>query len=273
MDRARRVTATHAPHVAGYLTGVPGTSGEEVHVATLLVVEHEESCPPGLLADAAQDAGVALWRVAAGTGEPLPDDAELAGVDGVAVLGGSMDVGDLPDFPHLGAVMELIRRAAARALPTLGICLGAQLAAAALGGRAYRGDAGLEVGWTPVTLTAAGRSDAVLGALRHDRRHGDGEDGPRVFQWHHDTYDLPPGATLLARGDRYHNQAFRLGSVVAVQFHPEVDADLIRRWYQASRVAPPVPLEASVDGAARYARRARRVLDAFCQRLTRRSPR
>lgn len=234
-------------------------------MATLLVVENDESCPPGLLADAARDAGVALWRVAAGAGGRLPDDGELAGVDGVAVLGGSMDVGDLPDFPYLGEVMALIRRAAARALPTLGICLGAQLAATALGGRAYPGEAGLEVGWSPLALTLAGRSDPVLGALRHALDRGDGD--LRVFQWHHDTYDPPPGATLLARGERYPNQAFRLGSVVGVQFHPEVDAELIRRWYESAGETPAVPLEASVAGAARWAGTARRVLDAFCQGL------
>lgn len=232
-------------------------------MATLLVVEHEEGCPPGLLADAARDAGVALWRVAAGAGEPLPGDGELAGVAGVVVLGGSMDVGDLPAYPHLGDVMNLIRRAAARDLPTLGICLGSQLAAQALGGRAYPGAAGLEVGWQPLELTPAGRADPVLGALRH-ALHSNVDVGTPVFHWHHDTYDPPPGAILLARGAQYPNQAFRLGCVVAVQFHPEVDADLIRLWYEEAGEPPPVPLEASVAGAARYAATARRVLDAFC---------
>ncbi|HEX9344192.1 MAG TPA: type 1 glutamine amidotransferase [Actinomycetota bacterium] len=237
-------------------------------MATLLVVEHEEGCPPGLLGDAARDAGVTLWRVAAGAGERLPVDGELAGVDGVVVLGGSMDVGDLPRYPHLGEVMGLIRRAAERELPTLGICLGSQLAAQALGGRAHRGEAGLEVGWTALALTPAGRADPVLGALDGALHHDDGEsdrnNGARVFHWHHDTYEPPPGATLLARGTQYPNQAFRLGSVVAVQFHPEVDAHLIRRWYAESSELPPVPLEVSVAGAARYAATARRVLDAFC---------
>src|SRR6266700_1826400 len=198
-------------------------------MATLLVIEHEEGRPPGLLGEAARDAGVALWRVAAGAGEPLPGEGELDGVDGLVVLGGSMGVGDLPQYPHLGEVMELIRRAAARELPALGICLGSQLAAQALGGRAHRGAA-----------------------------------GTRVLQWHHDTFDPPPGATLLARGDHYPNQAFRLGSVVAVQFHPEVDADLISLWYGESSTPPPILLEELVDGADRYAARARRMLDAFC---------
>ncbi len=226
-------------------------------MATLLVIEHEEGCPPGLLGEAARDAGVALWRVAAGAGEPLPGEGELDGVDGLVVLGGSMGVGDLPQYPHLGEVMELIRRAAARELPALGICLGSQLAAQALGGRAYRGAAGTEIGWASLELTPAGRADPVLSALAADG-------GTRVLQWHHDTFDPPPGATLLARGDHYPNQAFRLSSVVAVQFHPEVDADLISLWYGESSTPPPILLEELVDGADRYAARARRMLDAFC---------
>jgi GMP synthase (glutamine-hydrolysing) len=239
---------------------------QEVGVATLLVVEHEKGCPPGLLGDAARDAGVELWRVAAGAGEPLPAGGEFGGVDGVVVLGGSIGVGDLPDYPHLGEVMGLIRRAAERELPSLGICLGSQLAAQALGGRAYQGDAGLEVGWRPLELTPAGRADPVLGALGHALHTDGGDDGARVrvFHWHHDTWDLPPGATLLARGAQYPNQAFRLGSVVGVQFHPEVDADLIRLWYAESGESPPVPVEESVAGAARWAALVRRVLDAFC---------
>jgi GMP synthase (glutamine-hydrolysing) len=221
--------------------------------AALLVVEHEPDAPPGRLAESAAAAGVDLEVLRPGAGEPLP--AGLDGAAGLVVLGGSMGVGDAPAWPHLHATMALIRHAAARAAPVLGICLGAQLAAQALGGRAFPGPAGLEIGWNSVGLTAAGRDDPVLGAV--------GETA-EVFQWHYDTFDPPPGAAVLASGSRYHHQAFRLGSVVAVQFHPEVDEAIIQAWYAMSDPPPSYPVATALAGVARSGDQASRLLDAFC---------
>jgi GMP synthase (glutamine-hydrolysing) len=186
-------------------------------------------------------------------GEPVP--ATLDGVDGLVMLGGEMDADDTADFPHLLGAMDLLRDAAARSAPALGICLGAQLAAAALGGRAYPGPAGEELGWTKVELTAAGRADPVTGALREPAE---------LFEWHHDTLDPPPGATLLAGGAVYPTQAFRLGSVVAVQFHPEVDGPMLRGWW-AGPTPPGYPIGEAVAGAERNAANATRLLEAFCR--------
>jgi GMP synthase (glutamine-hydrolysing) len=220
--------------------------------ARLLVVQHEPSTPPGLLADAAAATGVELDVVEA-HGRQVP--VELGDAGGLVVLGGEMDADELDDYPHLERTMALLRDAATRNAPTLGICLGAQLAANALGGRAYPGPAGEEVGWTKVELTAAGRADPVLGAL---------VEPAEVFQWHHDTLDPPPGAIQLASGERYQHQAFRLGSVVGVQFHPEVDGPLLAGWWAVSR-PPAYPEADAVAGAARNAANARRLLEAFCQ--------
>jgi GMP synthase (glutamine-hydrolysing) len=233
----------------------------------LLVVEHEEDAPPALLAEVAAAAGVGLRVVRPYAGEPLP--AGLDGAAGLVVLGGEMGVGDAASWPHLHTTMALIRHAAGRAAPVLGVCLGAQLAAAALGGRAFPGPAGMEVGWIRVELTPEGRDDPVLGALLD----GDARAPAMVFQWHKDTYEPPPGATLLARGDRYRQQAFRLGSVVGVQFHPEVDAATIAGWYAIAAgdpAPPPYPRAEALAGVARWTPQARRLLDAFCQRLPRR---
>jgi GMP synthase (glutamine-hydrolysing) len=225
--------------------------------ARLLVVQHEPSSPPGLLVDAATATGVELDVVAA------PDrqvPVELGDADGLVVLGGEMDADELDAYPHLEPTMALLRDAAARDAPTLGICLGAQLAANALGGRAYPGSAGEEVGWTKVELTAAGRADPVLGALAEPAE---------VFEWHHDILEPPPGAVQLARGALYEQQAFRLGSVVGVQFHPEVDAPLLAGWWAVS--APPAyPRADAVAGAVRNAANARRLLEAFCRVAARR---
>ena len=220
----------------------------------LLVVQHEPSCPPGrLLAGAAAATGVELQVVEA-PGQPVP--ATLDGADGLVVLGGEMDADETDAYPHLARTMDLLVDAAARSAPTLGICLGAQLAAATLGGRSYPGPAGEELGWTKVELTEAGRADPVTGALREPAE---------LFEWHHDIFDPPPGATLLAGGAVYPSQAFRLGSVVAVQFHPEVDGPLLAGWWAASTPPPNYPIAEAVAGATRNAANATRLLEAFCR--------
>jgi GMP synthase (glutamine-hydrolysing) len=219
----------------------------------LLVVQHEPSCPPGLLAAAAAATGVRLQLVEA-PGDPVPVTPE--GADGLVVLGGEMDADETDAYPHLARTMELVRAAAVRSVPTLGICLGAQLAAAALGGRAYPGPAGEELGWTKVELTAAGRADPVTGAL---------SEPVELFEWHHDIFDPPPGATLLAAGAVYPSQAFRLGSVVAVQFHPEVDGPLLAGWWSGTTPPPAYPLPEAMAGVARNAANATRLLEAFCR--------
>ena len=221
----------------------------------LLVVQHEPSCPPGLLATAAANTGVRLQLVEA-PAQPVPVTLDLDAADGLVVLGGAMDADETDDYPHLARTMDLVRNAAARSVPTLGICLGAQLAAAALGGRAYPAPAGEELGWTKVELTEAGRADPVTGALTEPAE---------LFEWHHDTFDPPPGATLLAGGAVYPSQAFRLGSVVAVQFHPEVDGPLLAGWWAESTPPPAYPIAEAMAGAARNAANATRLLEAFCR--------
>jgi GMP synthase (glutamine-hydrolysing) len=245
----------------------------------LRVIRHEASCPPALLAEAAAEAGVELEVVAADLGDPVPE--RLDGAAGLVVLGGSMGVADMADHPHLEATMELIRRAGARGTPALGICLGGQLAAHALGGRAYRAAEGLEYGWIELELTPAGRTDPVVGALSPGGLPlgaasppgapppasllSPPDERPRVFASHYDVFDPPPGATLLARGSDRPNQAFRLGSVVGLQFHPEVDAALVAQWHAHFREPLPCTEREVVDGAVRHASKVRRVLDAFCR--------
>ena len=219
--------------------------------ARLLVVQHEPDSPPGLVATAAAATGVELQVVEA-PGEPVP--VTLDGADGLVVLGGAMDFDETDAYPHLARTMDLLADAAARS--ALGICLGAQLAAAALGGRAYPGPAGEEIGWTKVELTDAGRADPVMGAL---------QEPAELFEWHHDTFDPPPGATLLAGGAVYPSQAFRLGSVVAVQFHPEVDGPLLAGWWAGTTPAPNYPIGEVMAGASRNAANATRLLEAFCR--------
>lgn len=140
---------------------------------------------------------------------------------GLIVLGGPMNVEDREARPHLQTEIEVIREALAQEKPVLGICLGAQLLAHALGGEVRR-NAVSEIGWYELATTDAGRSDPVLAPL--------GDIAP-IFQWHGYTFDLPAGAAHLARTSTCENQAFRhRGNTYGFQFHLEMDKPLIERW-------------------------------------------
>lgn len=140
---------------------------------------------------------------------------------GLIVLGGPMNVGDQAQRPHLRTELRAIEQALKQDKPVLGICLGAQLLAHVLGAPVRRH--GLpEIGWYDLQTTAAGRDDAVLAPLGI---------GAPVFQWHGQTFDLPGGATQLARTETCEQQAFRWGDrAYGFQFHLEVDEALIGRW-------------------------------------------
>jgi len=140
---------------------------------------------------------------------------------GLVVLGGPMNVEDQARRPHLKVEMKAIEQALHQGKPVLGICLGAQLLAHVLGAPVRRHERP-EIGWYDLSLTEAGTADPVLGAL-----------GPAasVFQWHGRSFALPDGAVHLARTESCEQQAFRWGeSAYGLQFHPEVDAALVRRW-------------------------------------------
>jgi GMP synthase (glutamine-hydrolysing) len=139
--------------------------------------------------------------------------------DLLVVLGGPIGAYEMATYPWLGREIAAIERRLARGRPVLGICLGAQLIAAALGERVY--PAGVkELGWAPIALTPAGRA-SCLAPLRAP---------VRVLHWHGDTFDLPAGATLLASTRQVANQAFQLPRALALQFHAEVTARGLERW-------------------------------------------
>ena len=151
---------------------------------------------------------------------------DLAALDPLApallvVLGGPIGVNDGDDYPFLAAELALLKRRLAADLPTLGICLGAQLIAHALGSPVYPGP-GKEIGWQPLELTEAGRAGPM--------RHLDGT-LTSMLHWHGDTFDLPADATLLASTALCRQQAFAWGrATLALQCHPELVAGQIERW-------------------------------------------
>jgi GMP synthase (glutamine-hydrolysing) len=150
------------------------------------------------------------------------DDLFLAScqpADLLVVLGGPIGVYEIESYPFLNPEIDMIRERLLARRPTLGICLGAQLMAAALRSPVYPGPA-KEIGWFPLLLTAEGQS----GPLRHLA-------DTVMLHWHGDTFDLPPNATRLASTEICANQAFAIGNhALAFQFHPEVDADRIEYW-------------------------------------------
>ena len=125
-------------------------------------------------------------------------------------------------YPFLAKEIAILERRLAKNRPTLGICLGAQLMAAALGARVFPGPV-KEIGWGRVDLTAEGRNSALLPLA---------QDGAEVVHWHGDTFDLPSGAVRLASNENYQNQAFAFGeAALALQFHLEADAATLEKWY------------------------------------------
>jgi GMP synthase (glutamine-hydrolysing) len=147
-----------------------------------------------------------------------PADADL-----LVVLGGEMGVYESDRFPVLTDEVGLIRSRLAASRPVFGVCLGAQLMATALGSTVYRGPTN-EIGYRAVEPTAAGQESP----LRH-------VSGIPMMQWHSDTFDLPAGTTLLAGSAAYGNEAFGIGDwALAVQFHPEVTAQMHEAWLASS---------------------------------------
>jgi len=228
-------------------------------VKRVLVIENEEGGGPGQLADAAHDAGLSL-DVRSASGDDIPE--RLGDAAGLVVLGASYDVRDAERYPHLFTVMDLIREAAGEERPVLGLCLGGQLAAEALGGSVERGSNGPEIGWKPVRATADGAGDPVAEAVG---------DGTPLLLWHHDVFVPPPGAAhILTFEDGYPNQGFRLGSVWGIQPHPEADPVTLAGWVASPAGAGDLRANGvadadMLDDAEPNAAGAKRLLDAWCR--------
>ena len=157
--------------------------------------------------------------------ETVPDRLNLNSAPGLVILGGPMNVDEVDKYPHLAKEVEWIGQALAAGLPTLGICLGAQLLAKALGARVYPNRV-KEIGWYRVDLTPHADRDALF--------EGGGK-RITVFQWHGDTFDLPPNTVRLAQSPLCRNQAFRYGrSAYGLQFHIEMTPELIDSWLAQS---------------------------------------
>jgi GMP synthase (glutamine-hydrolysing) len=145
----------------------------------------------------------------------------------LVIMGGPMAVYNLENYPFLHFEAAIIRAFIKSDKPVLGICLGAQMIAYALGADVYQGKT-QEIGWYKVELTNDGMDDSVMSCLAID---GSGQ--ADVFQWHGDTFDIHKNAVRIATSDEFKNQAFRYkDNVYALQFHIEVTPEIIRSWFE-----------------------------------------
>jgi len=205
---------------------------------TITVIEPEELAPVGRLGEWLFAEGASLRMVRPWRGEPIPSLDEIG--DGLVVLGGSMSAHDEGEHPWLADLRELLRGVVADDVPAIAICLGAQVAAEALGGSTAVPALGNdEVGVVELTITAAGESDPVFGAvaaeaIRAAHRAGiptsDGTRLPVIVSHHDAVTQLPEAATLLASSDRSPVHTWRAGRLLAFQHHPESDPARVAYW-------------------------------------------
>ena len=193
---------------------------------TVLVLQQVPHEKLGNLESHFRAAGM-TWRYIELFREP-PSQLDLREAAGLIVLGGAMNVDEVDRYPYLAREVAWIREAVVAELPLLGICLGAQLLAKAMGARVYPNRI-KEIGWYTIQLTPDAAEDRLF-------RGSSAEE--TVFQWHGDTFDLPPGGVLLARSPQCPHQAFRYGSAAwGLQFHVEMTVEGIECWlHEATNV-------------------------------------
>lgn len=189
------------------------------------MLQFSEIDPPGRLGDWLREAGLEPDVRLVTEAARVP--ADVSGWSGLVVLGGEMGAAQDADFPWLPAVRNLLRSAASSDVPTLGICLGAQLLALAHGGRVERSPDGPELGAQLIAKRGAAATDPLFGSLPIT---------PDVIQWHVDAITrLPSGAVHLAASPTCENQAFRVGRLAwGIQFHIETEPSTVRDWAASS---------------------------------------
>jgi GMP synthase (glutamine-hydrolysing) len=195
--------------------------------ARVLVVQHEDDDPIHLMGTWMVGVDIEVCR--AHDGDAVPTSVD--GYDGLVVMGGAMGAHDDEKAPWLPAVRDLIRRSADAGVPTLGICLGHQLCAVALGGEIVVNPQGRQLGLLDVGWTAAAVDDELMGGLMGPRR---------AMHWNDDVVvQLPEGATRLATASTGEVQAARHApSVWGIQWHPEVDDTLVADWANEGGLSP-----------------------------------
>jgi GMP synthase (glutamine-hydrolysing) len=212
-----------------------------------------------------RDRGLAVRRIRPYAGESIPARLEE---DGLIVLGGAMSVHDTGSHPWLQDIVQLLQDAVEREIPTLGICLGGQLLAQALGGAVVRGSVGVEAGIAEVEIRPEGENDALLGGLGTFPMGSLHEDAVLL---------LPRDSCWIAKSPQYPHQAFRVGPAAwGVQFHPEISPATYEGWAGLWDGTDPVGRAAVTQGVERFvsadvdvSRAARTIAHRFADLVTR----
>jgi GMP synthase (glutamine-hydrolysing) len=182
------------------------------------IIQSDGEVPAGLVEGELRRLGVRQRTIGLHIAEALP---EISAIRALIVLGGAMGANDDQRHPFLTELKRLIAQAMEREIPCLGICLGGQLLSLAMGGELYAGRDG-EKGTYSIMLTDEGREDRLFHGVGHSFIS---------FQWHDDSFSIPPGGTRLAFTGTCHNQAFRVGRRAwGLQFHPEVSREIVAEW-------------------------------------------
>ena len=211
---------------------------------TALIVQHVPFEGPGRIEPWLAEHGyrVHTARLYAGDRLPAPGTADM-----VVIMGGPMSVHDTAELPWLEAEISFVRSSLERGTRLFGICLGAQVIAAAAGARVYR-NTRPEIGWFPIDSAPTPAGADVLQLPRRTE----------VFHWHGETFDLPDGAVLLASSEATPHQAFQLGrSALAFQFHVETTPGLVEGLVEhcAAEIVPGASVQSAAELSARLPER------------------
>jgi GMP synthase (glutamine-hydrolysing) len=213
-------------------------------MSDVLVLQHAAPEGPAAIGDALKRRGVGMRTLRLDQGAAVPASAE--GLAGLVIMGGPMGVYEADRHAFIPGELRLIERAADAGLPILGVCLGSQLLAAALGAKVYPSGR-KEIGWHEVRLRPAARKDALW--------HGTDERFTG-FHWHGDVFDLPKGASPLASSALTEHQAFRAGeNAYGLLFHLEVGEVQIRdfvKTFADELAAAKIPAAPILDGIASH---------------------
>ena len=224
----------------------PGPDSASAATRSLLVLRHERFEHLGYFEEVLRNQNISFVY------KDLGDSLDLGVHDGLIVMGGPQSANDR----EMSVELHFIQQALDTKTPVLGICLGAQLIAKALGAHVYRNPE-KEIGWAPVYLTDAGGGDPVFGRLSSPSM---------FFHWHSETFMLPAGAVSLAYSDKCRQQAFRFHETIyGIQFHPEITPEMIVDWSaQPVNCGDADTLDAPLDPhAADTASLARQILEGW----------
>ncbi|HXV22463.1 MAG TPA: type 1 glutamine amidotransferase [Desulfuromonadales bacterium] len=215
----------------------------------IYIIQNDPRVPAGIYGRHLQDRDIPQRTVHLYAGESLPP---LTEVSAFIVLGGYMGVHDEEEYPFLRQLKAFMRRAVEAGTPLLGICLGGQLLAQVLGGEVFsrhRGEKGLQ----EIHLTSVGQDDPLFAGL---------PPAFAAFEWHNDSFEVPSAAVHLAASAACPGQAFRYRNAWGVQFHPEVDREIVSAWSAVVDPAGGYATEFAADEAAHRAM-AQRLLKNF----------